>query len=265
VTEGSLDFTTLGRGGSDTSAVALGLALRAERVEIFTDVEGVAVTDPRLVPGARVLRRISYAAMSEMARFGAGVLHPRSIGAAWNGRIPLAVRSTFSSGPGTLVDCGEDDAGIVGFTWLPAMETVALPPQAANETLRREWESRRLVMSVTDSGSGCLAAGAAADRAANSSLEETLASVDLVAVRREGLCAWLSLVGSCGALAEACPRVLAALAREDIAVRACEIGPRRCTVIVPAESGKRSARIAYDLVWPTAPVIPESALPNPES
>jgi len=100
--------TTLGRGGSDTSAVALAAALRADRCDIFTDVDGVYTTDPRIVAKARKLDRITYEEMLEMASLGAKVLQTRSVALAMQHRVPVQVLSSFDDLPGTLVvDEGE--------------------------------------------------------------------------------------------------------------------------------------------------------------
>ena len=96
-------ITTLGRGGSDTSAVALAAALRAERCDIFTDVDGVYTSDPRIVAKARKLSRITYEEMLEMASQGAKVLQTRSVEMAMNHRVRVQVLSSFSDIPGTLV------------------------------------------------------------------------------------------------------------------------------------------------------------------
>jgi aspartate kinase len=95
--------TTLGRGGSDTSAVALAAALGAERCDIYTDVEGVYTTDPRIVAKARKLERITYEEMLEMASLGARVLETRSVALAMNQGVRLQVLSSFTDQPGTLV------------------------------------------------------------------------------------------------------------------------------------------------------------------
>lgn len=89
------EITTLGRGGSDTSAVALAGILNAERCDIYTDVDGVYTADPRIVPNATMIKEISYDEMLELARVGAKVLHPRSVETAKNLNIPIRVRSTF--------------------------------------------------------------------------------------------------------------------------------------------------------------------------
>ncbi|MFX3616321.1 MAG: aspartate kinase [Sporolactobacillus sp.] len=97
------EITTLGRGGSDTSAVALAAAFGAKRCEIYTDVSGVFTTDPRYVKKARKLKEISYDEMLEMAYLGAGVLHPRAVEYAKNSHIELVVRSSFSDEDGTVI------------------------------------------------------------------------------------------------------------------------------------------------------------------
>jgi len=96
-------ITTLGRGGSDTSAVALAAALKAERCDIHTDVEGVYTTDPRIVTRARKLDRVTYEEMLEMASLGAKVLQTRSVAAAMAHRVRVQVLSSFDDVPGTLV------------------------------------------------------------------------------------------------------------------------------------------------------------------
>ena len=97
------DVTTLGRGGSDTTAVAIAAALNADICEIYTDVEGVFTSDPRIVSDAKKMERISYDEMLEMASLGTKVLHGRSVEFAKKYNVPLVVRSSFSNSPGTLV------------------------------------------------------------------------------------------------------------------------------------------------------------------
>ena len=102
VTDGQ-DVTTLGRGGSDTSAVALAAALRADRCEIYTDVEGIYTADPRVVPNARKMEEVSYEEMLELAQLGARVMHPRAVELGEVYDVPILVRSSFSDAPGTLI------------------------------------------------------------------------------------------------------------------------------------------------------------------
>lgn len=102
------EITTLGRGGSDTSACALGVALNAAGIEIYTDVEGIFTTDPRLVKNARIIKEMSYEDCVELAYQGAKVIHPRAVEAAQkNSNIPFYVRSTFIDSLGTLI-CSKD-------------------------------------------------------------------------------------------------------------------------------------------------------------
>ncbi len=103
-----MDISVLGRGGSDTTAVALAVALQADRCEILKDVDGVFTADPRIVPEARQLAFISYEEMLELARAGSQVLHPRAteLGEAYH--MPIMVRSSFHEAPGTIIVRGDD-------------------------------------------------------------------------------------------------------------------------------------------------------------
>ncbi|MDB5351221.1 MAG: aspartate kinase, monofunctional class [Planctomycetota bacterium] len=107
------NITTLGRGGSDTTAVALAAVLGANACEIYTDVDGVYTTDPRIVPEARKIDRISYDEMLELASLGAGVMHSRSIEFAKKYNVPIHVRSSFTDTPGTWI-VSEDEARRLG-------------------------------------------------------------------------------------------------------------------------------------------------------
>ncbi|MGP1283212.1 MAG: aspartate kinase [Parasphingopyxis sp.] len=94
---------TLGRGGSDTSAVAIAAAMKADRCDIYTDVDGVYTTDPRIVPRARKLAKVTYEEMLELASVGAKVLQTRSVGLAMKHKVPLQVLSSFEDKPGTMI------------------------------------------------------------------------------------------------------------------------------------------------------------------
>lgn len=106
------NITTLGRGGSDTTATALAAALGAAECQIYTDVEGIFTTDPRAIPQARKIHEVSYDEMLELASLGAGVMHSRSIEFAKKFCVPLRVRPSFNDGEGTLI-LGDYDAGVV--------------------------------------------------------------------------------------------------------------------------------------------------------
>ena len=103
------NITTLGRGGSDTTAVALAAALKADECQIYTDVDGVYTTDPRLVSDARRLDKITFEEMLEMASQGSKILQIRSVEFAGKYSVPLRVLSSFEEGPGTLISLEEDD------------------------------------------------------------------------------------------------------------------------------------------------------------
>ncbi len=97
------DITTLGRGGSDTSAAALGAALKAESIDIFTDVDGIMTADPRIADHARPLSFVTYTEVCNMAYQGAKVIHPRAVEIAMQAKVPIRIRSTYTENPGTLV------------------------------------------------------------------------------------------------------------------------------------------------------------------
>ena len=102
-----LEITTLGRGGSDTSAVAIAVALKAQKCEIYTDVPGILTTDPRLVPEAQLMAEVTSDEMLELASLGAKVLHPRAVEIARNYGMQLVVRSSWTNHPGTVVNSPE--------------------------------------------------------------------------------------------------------------------------------------------------------------
>lgn len=103
------NITTLGRGGSDTTGVALAAALKADECQIYTDVDGVYTTDPRMVPKAKRLEKITFEEMLELASLGSKVLQIRSVEFAGKYKVPLRVLSSFDDGPGTLITLDEDD------------------------------------------------------------------------------------------------------------------------------------------------------------
>ena len=136
ITEGE-DITTLGRGGSDTTAVALAAALGADRCEIYTDVEGIYTADPRVAPRARKLEEIGYEEMLELANHGAK-MHPRSIelGAAY--RVPIFVGSSFNNAPGTLIHGGCETAGKLPEHILPTVGPPAGLAENSNQNPLRD-------------------------------------------------------------------------------------------------------------------------------
>ena len=130
-----LDVTTLGRGGSDTTAVAMAAALKAERCEIYTDVDGIYTADPRIEPRASKLESVSYEEMLELASYGAKVLHPRAVELGALFQIPILVASSFVETPGTLIgganmmEQRNKVTGIVGDTDVARITIRGVPDQ----------------------------------------------------------------------------------------------------------------------------------------
>lgn len=134
------DITTLGRGGSDTTAAAIGAALKAEAVDIYTDVDGIKTADPRIVPEAKTIPITTYDEIVNLAHLGAKVIHPRAVEIAMRRNVPLRVRSTFQDSPGTLVtysiegtqgfDVESTGRIITGVTHLPNMAQIRFRPGA---------------------------------------------------------------------------------------------------------------------------------------
>lgn len=123
------DITTLGRGGSDTTATALGSALEAELVEIYTDVDGVMTVDPRIIPEAKILRELTYQEICEMANHGAKVVHPRAVAIARDKKVPVKVKSTFSEDGGTLIYDGKSTRIITGIAHQVGLGRVLVKPK----------------------------------------------------------------------------------------------------------------------------------------
>jgi aspartate kinase len=149
------ETTTLGRGGSDTSACALGVALRAERVEIYTDVDGVMTADPRDCAEARILPAISYEELFQMAHHGAKVMHAPAAELAMDGGVTLRVRNTFSEAPGTLVADVSPPKGVataVSHIDGIAQLRVSLPPAADEEDLAHMEAQTRVYRALADAG-----------------------------------------------------------------------------------------------------------------
>jgi aspartate kinase len=127
----TLDITTLGRGGSDTTAVALAAALQAERCDVYTDVEGIYTADPRVVPQARKMAEIGYEEMLELASYGAK-MHPRSIELGAVYQVPIYVASSFKEAPGTLIHQGsnkrdmEDRVKVTGIAYQPDVAKITV-------------------------------------------------------------------------------------------------------------------------------------------
>jgi aspartate kinase len=138
------ELTTLGRGGSDTTASALGAALKAEAVEIYTDVDGVKTADPDAVPTAPTLRKVTYDEVAEIAHLGANVVHPRAAEIAMQYDIPLWVKNTFSDDIGTVIVRRESHPGrrVTGVTHTGKLVYLQFDLGVADDADRIDLESR---------------------------------------------------------------------------------------------------------------------------
>ena len=158
------NITTLGRGGSDTTAVALAAALQAEICEIYTDVDGVYTADPRIVPEARKLEAISYDEMLELASLGAGVMHGRSIEFGMKFSVPIHVRSSFTDTTGTMIMSnppGMEDIAVRGasrkrdvarITFVGLANQPGLAATIFDEIARRGISVDDIIQTITDAG-----------------------------------------------------------------------------------------------------------------
>lgn len=122
------DITTIGRGGSDVTGSVLGEALRAEFIEIYTDVDGIMTADPRIVPDAKVIEHISYNEVFQFADQGAKVIHPRAVEYAMRGNVPLIIRNTMTNAPGTKITSAEDFKNriVTGITHMPNRTQISI-------------------------------------------------------------------------------------------------------------------------------------------
>ena len=164
------EITTLGRGGSDTTAVALAAALEAERCEIYTDVDGIYTADPRLVPGARLLEQMDYRDMLALAESGSQVLHPGSVALAMANGVEIRLLSSFRPGPGSVVRslAQEDRPPVAGVTRDRERSCVTVAGKAVGPAmlhwLEGELRKNGIVPLKSETGEGRLQIQVAPDR-----------------------------------------------------------------------------------------------------
>jgi aspartate kinase len=258
------DTTTLGRGGSDTTAVALAAALGAVRCDIYTDVAGVFTADPNMVPSARLLPEISYEEMLELARVGAQVLHPRAVELARKHGVPVRVRNTFDP----------DHEG----TLLRGAEEMEIYRQVSGVSVEKN-EARLAILKVPDRPGiageifGALASRRIGvdmiiqafheDRSVNditfvvkrgqlddarSLLEEVSARIGAEGVLADEDVAKVSVVGA--ALMdqpEIAAKIFAALGREAINIKMISTSDLRISCVVSESDAERAVRVVHDL------------------
>ena len=156
-------------------------------------------------------------------------------------RTPIAVRSTFSDAPGTPIDDVDDERPLVGLAALSPMDTLVLPAGVVPPATREAWERSRLVMSIPDSRTGEVIAGAADDKAAE--LRGALRDAALEPARSLGRCCWLSVVGDAEAIREHHPRWMTRFAEQAIEVHAHELAGRRSTCVIPDAARARAVEV----------------------
>ncbi|MBA4494388.1 aspartate kinase [Paenactinomyces guangxiensis] len=223
------EITTLGRGGSDTTATALGVALHAECVDIFTDVEGIMTADPRIVEDAAPLEKVTYTEMCNLAFQGAKVIHPRAVEIAMQTNVPIRVRSTMSDHPGTLVTTMSEadrligemrDGLITGITQMPNVTQVRVPAKQGQYDIQlkvfkamAENDISVDFISVNPSGIAYTVYDDLADRA-----EEILRRLDLEPELNRN-CAKVSTVGAgIAGVPGVMAKIVEALTEEDIQI-----------------------------------------------
>jgi aspartate kinase len=258
------DITTLGRGGSDTTAVALAVALGASACYIYTDVSGIYTADPNIVPSARLLPEISYEEMLEMARAGAEVLHPRAVELARKHNLPLRVRNTFDPDhPGTL---------------LKGVGQMEIYRPVSGVTLDRD-QARLVILKVPDRpGMAGEIFGALAERhigvdmiiqafhqdrsvnditftvkrsdleAARAALEEVASRIGAEGVLADQDVAKISIVGA-GLMdrLDAAAKMFAALGRAQINIKMISTSEMRISCAISEADAERALRVVHDL------------------
>jgi aspartate kinase len=242
------NITTLGRGGSDTSAVALAAALKADECQIYTDVKGVYTTDPRVVDGARLLRSITFEEMLELASLGAKVLQIRSVEFAGKYKVPLRVMSSFEDDPGTLISLekgGEMEAPIVSgiaFTRDEAKVTVSGVPdvpgiayQVIGPVSEAGIEVDVIVQNVSADGSTDITFTVKRQDAAQTSeiVRQVATQIKARDVKVDSRCAKVSLVGvGMRSHAGIASRMFKALADESINIQVITTSEIKISVVI---------------------------------
>ena len=255
------NITTLGRGGSDTTAVALAAALKAEKCEIYTDVDGVYTSDPRYVTGARKLEQISYDEMLELANLGAGVLHPRAVEFAKNNLVPLSVRASYSDEPGTTIQeviTVEKNLIVRGVAFEPGIARITVSySKPFNGSLANIFTTLAqhlidvdiIVQSISDEFPPSVSFSIKEDslEEAKRVLSEARGHIGFTAVDVETDLAKVSIVGS-GMVSNpgVAARMFDILRAQDVPVKMVSTSEIKISVVVPSDTMKRSANALHD-------------------
>ncbi|GAB4404704.1 MAG: hypothetical protein Kow00123_16600 [Anaerolineales bacterium] len=238
------EITILGRGASDTSGVAVGVAVGAEKVEIYSDVPGVAIADPRVIPAARYLRCIRYRSMYEIGIYGARVMHPGAVLIAQQGGTPIVARSTFSDSPGTLIGDVEDEARLVGIPILAGVDLLTVPGGTRWNITREALFDRFAAVGMRGAEGDALVVAVAPNWRAE--VEESLRAEGLGVSRVVSDASLVSLVGEPGFIAESFARAHAVAGELGIPVLFAEQAEIRSTFAVPSGEASRLATAFYE-------------------
>jgi aspartate kinase len=237
------DVTILGRGASDTSGVAVGAALGAERAEIYSDVPGVAITDPRIVPEARFLPEISYDKMYELARYGVKVVHESAVMVGKEGGIPILCRSTFDESPGTRIVGEADEPPLVGLPKMGPVDVVRVQAEKAPRVSTDELYDRLGVVSLTDQESNDLVLAVAPEW--RPELEELLFAAEAGPATAFADQSFVSLVGDPDFLADNLSRAESLVAELGVEEGFREKTDLRITLVVPDADAPGLIRALY--------------------
>lgn len=238
------EITILGRGASDTSGVAIGVAVGAEKVEIYSDVPGVAVADPRVIPHARYLRRISYRKMYEVGIFGARVMHPGAVLIGQRGNTPIVARSTFADSPGTFIADVPDEFPLVGIPILGGVDLLRVPAGTHWAVSQEDLFDRFAAVRMQDARDDALVI--AVSPAWRDEVERALRSDGLGISQVVSQVGLVSLIGTPEFIARDFPTAGAIADKLGVPVSFAEQTDIRATFAVPDSEAARLASAFYD-------------------
>lgn len=255
--------TTLGRGGSDFSAAILGQALEAEEVWIWTDVDGVMTADPRLVPDARSIPILTYREVSELAFYGAKVLHPKTIRPCVENNIPLRIKNTFNpdhSGSVIVADNGNANGGIKAVTSIDALSLITVEgkgmlgvPGIAARTfgaVAREKISVLLISQASSEQSICFAASQDSAGRVIAGLEAEFATElrrrDIDSIRQQESVSIITIVGAgMRGTPGIAGRIFTALGRHQVNIIAIAQGSSECSISLVVEDAQATPALTH--------------------
>lgn len=232
ITQTNGDFSILGRGGSDTSGVLVGIMLDAERADIYTDVEYMLAVDPRVVADAPRREVLSFEAAYEMARFGAKVIHPGAVRLGLQHNLPIRIRSTFSQNEGTLINSQPDAFPLVGMPVVASAQVAELPAGKLNPEQIDALEQHVGLLTLVDQSDGRLVLCAPSGDTA-SQVNQELAKLGISSPKWQPGLGLVSLVGTPDSQPEIDQKALQALGRAGLRFSYHELSARRSTFVIP--------------------------------